>query len=293
MLAGPAASVVLWLLAEHVADARTANRAVLLFCFLPRPSCCPWSTARRCSSCSSGSACSPSSASAGWSPGCGGPGRAGAAHRPGAHPLLRVGGRGRDPAPRLLEAGDRAAAGAGRHAGLLRLSPDAHRRLARLRPCHPARLRPGRRPRRLDPAQPAAGLQRAPVRPVHRDARGHRGRRGFGRVPAGPLAAAGAGPRLCRRDGRDRPAEQQHHLPAALPAGRLPGAHPGGPAALRRHLPDRGGDHGDAHGHPVLDHQPGGLAGAAAGGLRWRPGGPAAGGRGTRPRSPGCWPPRR
>jgi hypothetical protein len=110
VLAGAAASVVLWLLAEHVADARTANRAVLLFCFLPRPSCCPWSTARRCSSCSPGSACSPSSASAGWSPGGGGPGRAG------AHALLRVGGRGRDPAPRLLEAGDRAAAGAGRHA---------------------------------------------------------------------------------------------------------------------------------------------------------------------------------
>jgi len=35
VLAGAAASVVLWLLAEHVADARTANRAVLLFCFLP------------------------------------------------------------------------------------------------------------------------------------------------------------------------------------------------------------------------------------------------------------------
>lgn len=34
-LAGAAASVVLWLLAEHVADAKTANRAVMLFCFLP------------------------------------------------------------------------------------------------------------------------------------------------------------------------------------------------------------------------------------------------------------------
>ncbi|HEX2157647.1 MAG TPA: mannosyltransferase family protein [Actinomycetes bacterium] len=34
-LAGAAASVVLWLLAERVADARTANRAVLLFCFFP------------------------------------------------------------------------------------------------------------------------------------------------------------------------------------------------------------------------------------------------------------------
>jgi Mannosyltransferase (PIG-V) len=34
-LAGAAASVVLWLLAERVADARTANRAVMLFCFFP------------------------------------------------------------------------------------------------------------------------------------------------------------------------------------------------------------------------------------------------------------------
>jgi hypothetical protein len=35
VLAGAAASVVLWLLAERVADARTANRAVMLFCFFP------------------------------------------------------------------------------------------------------------------------------------------------------------------------------------------------------------------------------------------------------------------
>jgi Mannosyltransferase (PIG-V) len=35
ILAGAAASVVLWLLAERVADARTANRAVMLFCFFP------------------------------------------------------------------------------------------------------------------------------------------------------------------------------------------------------------------------------------------------------------------
>jgi Mannosyltransferase (PIG-V) len=34
-LAGAAATVVLWLLAERVADARTANRAVMLFCFFP------------------------------------------------------------------------------------------------------------------------------------------------------------------------------------------------------------------------------------------------------------------
>jgi hypothetical protein len=34
-LAGAAASMVLWLLTERVADARTANRAVMLFCFLP------------------------------------------------------------------------------------------------------------------------------------------------------------------------------------------------------------------------------------------------------------------
>jgi hypothetical protein len=34
-LAGAAASVVLWLLAERVADARTASRTVMLFCFLP------------------------------------------------------------------------------------------------------------------------------------------------------------------------------------------------------------------------------------------------------------------
>jgi hypothetical protein len=34
-LAGAAASVVVWLLAERVADARTANRTVMLFCFFP------------------------------------------------------------------------------------------------------------------------------------------------------------------------------------------------------------------------------------------------------------------
>lgn len=35
LLAGAAASVVLWLLAERVADARAARRAVMLFCFFP------------------------------------------------------------------------------------------------------------------------------------------------------------------------------------------------------------------------------------------------------------------
>jgi hypothetical protein len=34
-LAGAAASVVMWRLAERIADARTANRAVMLFCFSP------------------------------------------------------------------------------------------------------------------------------------------------------------------------------------------------------------------------------------------------------------------
>jgi hypothetical protein len=143
VLAGAAASVVLWLLAEHVADARTANRAVLLFCFLPPAFVLSMVYSE-------------------------------------ALFFLLVGlcllALVRE---RWLVAGVAAAlAGLVRPTGLVLTLACAWAAVAAIR--RHGSWRPAIAPL-LAPAgtQPAAGLQRAPVRSVHRDARGHRGRRGL------------------------------------------------------------------------------------------------------------------